>query len=287
MLIQGYLQRNHPCQVFNRRLCDVVTVMGMVPDVIYEVGLEESNSISVSTHVEGKMEVNWVERHTAWIEMWGQRRYRQPLREPVMPGRTVANGYMQWFYKNGKPFILSAEERTRVIPGPRPEQPRQQRDPRSIGASTGSKQMTRALSTSVGPVPTLEGPSTEPYTSMPPVFSNSSGSQFHFTMAPPMEGFFVGAFQPYISMMSAPSHAPRKLFPSPYPFQKSVAPLAVFPPQGPDFCFTYGMVQNTPPGSLFASDPSGSGRRDDNEDEDDAEADEDDDDDDTAVRRNP
>ncbi|KAK8632676.1 hypothetical protein V6N13_073062 [Hibiscus sabdariffa] len=46
--------------------------------------------------------------------MWGQHRYRQPLHEPVMRGRTVAKGYMQWFYENGKPFILSEEERART-----------------------------------------------------------------------------------------------------------------------------------------------------------------------------
>ncbi|KAK8544836.1 hypothetical protein V6N13_003396 [Hibiscus sabdariffa] len=69
--------------------------------------------------------------------MWGQRRYRQPLLEPVMPGRAVANGNMQWFYENGKPFILDKEERARVIPRPRPERPRQQRGSRSTSASTG------------------------------------------------------------------------------------------------------------------------------------------------------
>ncbi|KAK8704696.1 hypothetical protein V6N13_048313 [Hibiscus sabdariffa] len=51
-----------------------------------------------------------------------------------------------------------------------------------------------------------------------------------------------GAFQPYSAMMSAPSHAPGQFFPSPHPFQTSVAPLAVYPPQGPDFNFTYGMM---------------------------------------------
>ncbi|KAK8667695.1 hypothetical protein V6N13_007843 [Hibiscus sabdariffa] len=43
--------------------------------------------------------------------------YSQPLCEPKRLGRTVANGYMQWFYNNGKPFILSPEECARVIPG--------------------------------------------------------------------------------------------------------------------------------------------------------------------------
>ncbi|KAK8662735.1 hypothetical protein V6N13_024626 [Hibiscus sabdariffa] len=132
---------------------------------------------------------------------------------------------------------------------------------------TGSRQRTRAPSTSAEPVPTSEGPSTEPYTSMPLVFSHSSDSQFQFTMAPSTEGFFAGAFQRYM------------------------APLVVYPPQGPDFGFKYGMVQHTLPGSLFASGPSGSGHRDKGEDEDDAEADEEeeeeDDDDDAAVRRNP
>ncbi|KAK8669838.1 hypothetical protein V6N13_104607 [Hibiscus sabdariffa] len=91
--------------------------------------------------------------------------------------------------------------------------------------------------------------------------------------------------------MSATSHAPGQFFPSPHPFQTSVAPLAVYPLLGLDFGFYYGMVQHTLPGSLFATGPSGSDGRDDDENEDDVEADEDeeegDDDDDAAVRRNP
>ncbi|KAK8702087.1 hypothetical protein V6N13_020457 [Hibiscus sabdariffa] len=89
-------------------------------------------------------------------------------------------------------------------------------------------------------------------------------------MAPPTEGFFAGAFQPYSSLMSATSHAPGQFFPSLHPFQTLVASLAVYPPPGLDFRFNYGMVQHTSPGSLFATSPSGSGGRDDDEDEDDA-----------------
>ncbi|KAK8544837.1 hypothetical protein V6N13_003397 [Hibiscus sabdariffa] len=74
--------------------------------------------------------------------------------------------------------------------------------------------------------------------------------------------------------MSATSHAPGQLFPSPHMFQKSMAPVAVYPPPGPDFDFNYGMVEHTPPVSLFATGPSGSSARDDNEGEDDVEADE-------------
>ncbi|KAK8553090.1 hypothetical protein V6N13_141692 [Hibiscus sabdariffa] len=120
---------------------------------------------------------------------------------------------------------------------------------------------------------------------MTPIFSHSSTSQFHHIMAPPTESFFVGAFKLYTSMMSAPLHSPGHFSPSPHQFQTSVAPLVVYPPQGLDSGFTYGMVQHTPPSSLFASGPSGSGHRE--EDEDDADADEDDDDDDAPVRRNP
>ncbi|KAK8577901.1 hypothetical protein V6N13_076577 [Hibiscus sabdariffa] len=70
---------------------------------------------------------------------------------------------------------------------------------------------------------------------------------------------------------------------------ESVAPLAVCPPPGLDFDFNYGMVEHTPPGSLFATGPSGSGAHDEDEDEDDAEVDEDkeeEEDDAEAVRRN-
>ncbi|KAK8686206.1 hypothetical protein V6N13_125233 [Hibiscus sabdariffa] len=84
---------------------------------------------------------------------------------------------------------------------------------------------------------------------MPLVFSHTSSSQFQYTMALPTEGFFTGAFQPYSSMMIAPLHSLGQFFPSPHQFQTSVAPLAVYPPQGPDFGFTHGLVQHTPLGS--------------------------------------
>ncbi|KAK8683953.1 hypothetical protein V6N13_039994 [Hibiscus sabdariffa] len=184
--------------------------------------------------------------------MWAQRRNRQPLRKPITPYGNVANGYMHWFYENGKPFILTEDERARVIRGP---------------------------------LPASKVPSTEPNTLMPPVFSHSSTSHFHFTMLPPMEGFFTGAFQSDSSMMSAPLHSPGQFSPSPHQFQTSVPPLALYPLQGPNFRFTYGMVQHTPPGSLFASGPSESGHH--NEDDDDADADEDEDDDYAHVPRNP
>ncbi|KAK8595320.1 hypothetical protein V6N13_016695 [Hibiscus sabdariffa] len=207
------------------------------------------------------------------------------LREPITPGRTVANRYMQWLYKNGKPFIMTAEARARVLRVPRPERPRQQRGSCSTGASTGSRQRTGAPPTSVGPGSTAEGPSTEPYTPMPPFFIHASSSQFQYTMTPPTEGFFAEAFQPYSAMMSAPLHSPGHFFPSPHQFQTSVAPLAVYPPQGPVLGFTYGMVQHTPPGSLFESDPSETGHHEEHEDE--METDEDDDDKDALVQKNP
>ncbi|KAK8621642.1 hypothetical protein V6N13_081075 [Hibiscus sabdariffa] len=83
---------------------------------------ENFDALNVLTR-QGKIEVNWVERHKAWIERWAQRRYAQPLYEPMRLGRIVANGYMQWLYENGKPFILGQEERARVIPRLRLERP--------------------------------------------------------------------------------------------------------------------------------------------------------------------
>ncbi|KAK8701554.1 hypothetical protein V6N13_019941 [Hibiscus sabdariffa] len=88
-------------------------------------------------------------------------------------------------------------------------------------------------------------------------------------------------------MMTTPLHSPGQFFHSPHQFQTSVAPLAVYPPQGPDFGLTYGMVQQTPLGSLFASGPSGSDHQEEDENEADTDEDEDDDDDDAPVRRNP
>ncbi|KAK8558414.1 hypothetical protein V6N13_103591 [Hibiscus sabdariffa] len=92
-------------------------------------------------------------------------------------------------------------------------------------------------------------------------------------MPPPTEGFFTGAFQPYSSMMVGPSHSPVPFYPP---------PLSFYPPQGPTFgsSSSYGMVQQTPPGSLFVTGPSGSGHHAD-------ESEEDDDDTEPLVRRNP
>ncbi|KAK8627700.1 hypothetical protein V6N13_135304 [Hibiscus sabdariffa] len=135
---------------------------------------------------------------------------------------------------------MTPEARTRVLRAPRPNRPRQQRGPRSTGASSGSRQQTGGPYTSRGQGLAAEEPSTEPYSSMPPVFSHASSSQFQSPMAPPTEGFFVGAFQPYSSMMTAPLHSPA-----------SVVPVSVYPPHFSDFGgSSYGMVQQTPLGSL-------------------------------------
>ncbi|KAK8621840.1 hypothetical protein V6N13_097468 [Hibiscus sabdariffa] len=117
---------------------------------------------------------------------WGQRRNRQPVLEMITPSRT----------------------RARVLRAPHPKRPRKQRGPCSTRASTGSRQQTGGPSTSTGQGLVAEGPSIEPYTPMPPVFSHTSFSQFQSPIAPPTEGFFVGAFQPYSSMMTALLHSP-------------------------------------------------------------------------------
>ncbi|KAK8711551.1 hypothetical protein V6N13_146832 [Hibiscus sabdariffa] len=186
---------------------------------------------------------------------------------------------MEWFYANEKPFIITREARARVLRVPRPERPRQQRGPRPTGASTGSTHQTGGPSIAAGPGVAAEGPSAKPYTLMPPFFSHASSSQFHspYTPMPPLtEGFFTGAFQPYSSIMTAP-YTP---MPPPHQMHTLVAPLSVYPPQHPDFGSSYVMVHHTPPGSLFATGPSGSGHHADDESE------EDDDEADALVRRN-
>ncbi|KAK8643871.1 hypothetical protein V6N13_013148 [Hibiscus sabdariffa] len=102
-------------------------------------------------------------------------------------------------------------------------------------------------------------------------------------MAPPTEGFFAGAFQPYSSMMTAPLHSPRHFFPPPHQLHTSATPLSVYPPQGPSFGSNYVIVQHTPPCSLFATVPSESGHHvaDDEDDDEIEEAD------DALVQRNP
>ncbi|KAK8658325.1 hypothetical protein V6N13_036533 [Hibiscus sabdariffa] len=106
---------------------------------------------------------------------------------------------------------------------------------------------------------------------MPPVFSHTSSSQFQLPMTPPTKGFFVGAFQPYSSTMTAPLHSPT-----------SVVSVSVYPSYFSDFGgSSYGMVQQTHPGSLFATGPSGSGHH--TADDEDADEIEDEDDDDNAA----
>ncbi|KAK8624930.1 hypothetical protein V6N13_089816 [Hibiscus sabdariffa] len=189
--------------------------------------------------------------------MRAQRSDRQPMLQQITPGRAVLPGYMEWFNANGKPFIMTREARARVLRVPRPERPRQQRGPRPTGASTGTAQQTAGPYTSAGA-------------------GVDAGFQPQFTpMPPPTEGFFARTFQPYSSMMAAPSHSPGHFYPP---------PLSVYPPQGPTFGSSYGMVHQTPPGSLFATGPSGSGHHaDDNTDE----SEEDDGDTKPHVRRNP
>ncbi|KAL4351262.1 hypothetical protein GQ457_06G016150 [Hibiscus cannabinus] len=89
---------------------------------------------------------------------------------------------------------MTLEARAQVVRAPHPERPRQKRGPRSSGASTGSRQQIGGPSTSAGQGLAAEGPSTKPYTPMPPVFNHASSSQFQSPMAPPTEGFFVKAF---------------------------------------------------------------------------------------------
>ncbi|KAK8700581.1 hypothetical protein V6N13_018974 [Hibiscus sabdariffa] len=148
--------------------------------------------------------------------MWDQQRNRKPMLELITPGRAVASRYMEWFYANGKPFIMTPEARARVLRVSRPKRPRQQRGPRSIGASVGSRHQTGGPSISAGPGLAAEGPSTEPYTPMPPVFSHASSSQFQSPVTPPTEGFCAGAFQPYSLMITALLHSLGHFLPPPH-----------------------------------------------------------------------
>ncbi|KAK8626177.1 hypothetical protein V6N13_133829 [Hibiscus sabdariffa] len=151
--------------------------------------------------------------------------------QQITHGRAVLPGYMEWFYENGKPFIMTREARVRVLRVPRPERPRQQRGPRPTSAFHPDATSNRRV--------------------------------------------FSGAFQPYSSMMVAHSHSPGHFYPP---------PLSMYPPQDHTFGSSYGMVHQTPPCSLFATGPSGSGHHaDDNADE----SEEDDDDTEPLVRRNP
>ncbi|KAK8650537.1 hypothetical protein V6N13_140172 [Hibiscus sabdariffa] len=145
--------------------------------------------------------------------MWAQCRNRQPLNESVTPGRTVATSYMHWFYENGKPFIMTAERTLEFYKG----------------------LVHSDLDNNVALVQPLR------------LLGVDNGLE-HLSLyyGPSDERFFAGAFQPYSSMMTVPLHSPGQFFPSPHQFQTSVAPLTVYPLQGPDYSFTYGMVHHTP-----------------------------------------
>ncbi|KAK8627339.1 hypothetical protein V6N13_134952 [Hibiscus sabdariffa] len=104
--------------------------------------------------------------------MWAQRSNRQPMLQQITAGRAVLPGYIKWFNANGKPFIMTREARARVLRVPRPERPRQQRGPRPTGASTA----TAEPYTSAGAGVDTGGPSAEPYTPMPQLFSHASSS---------------------------------------------------------------------------------------------------------------
>ncbi|KAK8586106.1 hypothetical protein V6N13_130631 [Hibiscus sabdariffa] len=80
-------------------------------------------------------------------------------------------------------------------------------------------------------------------------------------------------------MMTTPLHSSGHFL-----LHTSVTPLSVYPPQGPGFGSNYGTMQHTPPGSLFATGPSGSGHHAANDDDDDDETKEDND---AIIRRNP
>ncbi|KAK8558184.1 hypothetical protein V6N13_073857 [Hibiscus sabdariffa] len=97
--------------------------------------------------------------------------------QQITPGRAVLPEYMEWFYENRKLFIMTRQARTRVLRVPRPERPRQQRDPRPTGASSGTAEQTGGPYTSAGAGVHAEGPSAEPYTPMPPFFSHASMPQ--------------------------------------------------------------------------------------------------------------
>ncbi|KAK8661641.1 hypothetical protein V6N13_091239 [Hibiscus sabdariffa] len=86
----------------------------------------------------------------------------------MTPGREVVSGYMEWFYANGEPFIMTPEARARVLRVPRPERPRQHHGPRSTGASSESRQQTGGPYTSTGQGLAAEAPG----------FSHASSSQF-------------------------------------------------------------------------------------------------------------
>ncbi|KAK8560519.1 hypothetical protein V6N13_082956 [Hibiscus sabdariffa] len=76
-------------------------------------------------------------------------------------------------------------------------------------------------------------------------------------------------------MMNGSSNVPAQFYHSPPMFLTSVPPLAVYLPSGSEFGFKYGIVQQTPMGSLFATRLSGSSGGGDN-----------DNDDNEALRRN-
>ena len=137
-------------------------------------------------------------------------------------------GYFSWYVENCKPHILTEEERARELSLGTQRRPPAQRPGRGRGRNVQEE---------------------PPATPMP---QPSWSPQF----APPSEGFFTDVLQPFMSATGVTT-VPMPLtsyYPPPPAYVPEFAPM----PQFPYFGSSSGIVDQTPPQSLFYTGPSGS-----------------------------
>ncbi|MBA0705364.1 hypothetical protein Golax_017564, partial [Gossypium laxum] len=74
----------------------------------------ELEDIRLALDQQTEEEEDWSSFHQKYIEIW-QRRYDYlPTRKPFLtPELATSPDYMDWFRHNGKPYLLSALERSR------------------------------------------------------------------------------------------------------------------------------------------------------------------------------
>ncbi|MBA0549879.1 hypothetical protein Golob_020880, partial [Gossypium lobatum] len=161
----------------------------------------------------GRLEEDWSSFHQKYIEIW-QRRYDYlPTREPFLTLELATSpDYMDWFRHNGKPYLLSALERSRQR-----HRRRQRRGP--INPRSGEHVAGRSTST-----PASHG---EPIVLQPP------GA--YFVQPPPTIPYYVSML-PATSMYPVPlttlTFYPESAYATPYNY-----PLMV--PQTPPTTFFY------------------------------------------------
>ncbi|KAL4388799.1 hypothetical protein GQ457_09G024650 [Hibiscus cannabinus] len=171
---------------------------------------------------QGKTNVNWKSHHSMWIMQWTDRYSRRPISQPIET-YSITYGYFDWYEANGKPHILTPEERQQQIyalpqnwpPTHRPRRaqpaaPRRRRGNNTRESSTVPPQ----------PQPVVPDPST-------PIAPQPFSAFQH--MRSPSERFCTNIVHPFMPMFASPTPPPLSMATD----------------------FDFGFVAHTPPQNLF------------------------------------